>query len=370
MGAGIINRYVLRQIAIPSVLAVSVVAIVGVANELQEWVEKLPLAQMTAGDVSRLALLFLPTLVAYLVPITYMLGILLAFARFSQNNELVAMKAAGIPMKRIIAPIIVVGALLSGASFLVQDRVQPWAVAKVYEIIYSELPLRATIDALSAGVMHEFGDWRVYLGRKDMDEGLLENIIIVKPDENSLASTYYAGEARLSKQDGRTFLDMKNVLLIPPGESGTTIRLWSDSIKLPVPQVQTTRPPIARREMSLRGLYEKQVQTTRQVEQTKSEPLKLELLKQRRDIADRLSMPFACLAVTFAAAPLGARAKRSGRSFTFAAGFLIMTVYYVLQMVMEPASLQALPVVVLRAWVPNLLFLLLGLGLVWRVDRV
>jgi lipopolysaccharide export LptBFGC system permease protein LptF len=104
--------------------------------------------------------------------------------------------------------------------------------------------------------------------------------------------------------------------------------------------------------------------------ETKSEPLKLELRKEQGEFAERLTMPFACLAVCFAAAPLGARALRSGRSYTFAVGFLLVLLYYVLQMLVTPNALLPLSVAVLLAWIPNALFFIAGCVLVWRVDRV
>jgi lipopolysaccharide export system permease protein len=369
---GIITRYVLRQVAIPSVLAVVVVAVLGVANEIQERSSRLPMAQMTFGDISRLGFYFLPTIIPYLVPITYMLGILLAFGRFSQNNEIVAMKAAGIPLKRIVVPIIVIGGILSGLCFFIQDRMQPWAVDRMFEMVNSELPLRATFDVLPTGVMQEFGDWRVYIGRKTTEVGkiTLHDIIVVVPEEEGFPATYYADSASLATEGGQSWLCMNSAHLVPSGKSGQVIRTNLDSIRLPIPKIATAQSNTSRQQFTLSGLYASISAKWQQVIETKSEPLKLELRKEQGEFADRLTMPFACLAVCFAAAPLGARAKRSGRSYTFAVGFLLVLVYYVLQMIVTPNALLPLWVALLLAWIPNILFFIAGCVLVWRVDRV
>jgi len=368
----ILNRYVLRQVVVPSLLAVSVVAVLGVANEIQERLTDLPVAQMTLGDISRLILYFLPTLVAYIVPATYLMGILLAFGRLSQNGEIVAMKAAGIPMKRIVLPVVLLGALLSGASFLVQDRVQPWAISKVYDLIFSELPLRATLDTMQPGVMHEFGDWRVYIGAKEPRSTTLKDIVILQPEgDGDQATTHYADAARLVQEDGRTLLEMENYHFIPAGETGKVFRLDSPSARIPVPEITDSfRPEAGRRALTMRQLYASQRQMAHTLAQTKSEPVIRDLRKERGEIAERLSLPFACLAVSLAAAPLGARAKRSGRSYTFAVGFAIILTYYVLQMLLAPKSLCSLPVVILRYWVPNFVLGAAGIVFLWRVDRV
>ena len=370
---GILSRYVLRQIAVPSLLAVAVVAILGVANKIQEEQRDtlLPLAQMTMGDLGRLVMYFLPALVGYLIPITYMLGIMLAFGRFSHDNEIVAMKAAGIPIKRIVLPIILLGAVLSGLSFWIQDRIHPWAVRRADEFIHGELPLRATLEVLPTGVIQEYAGWRIYIGKKDPAEGTLQKIVILTPEENGVASTYYAESAKISHRNGQNFLELNNVHFIQrPGEGNDVMPLRADTSSLPVPEIKTRIPDSGRNAMNLRQLLSNETTLAGQIAQTPSEPAKLELLKVRRDIADRLSLPFACLAVSLAAAPLGARSKRAGRSYTFAVGFSVLLIYYVMQMLVEGHSLQPLWLTVLRLWVPNLLFCMAGLFFLWRVDRV
>ena len=367
---GLINRYVLRQIIGPSVLAVTVITVIGVANEIQERVKNLPLGQMTAGDVSRLSLYLLPALIPYVVPITYMMGILLAFGRLAQNNEIVAMKAAGVPVKRIVIPVIIVGALLSGACFVIQDRIQPWAVTKLFQLMETELPLRATLDVLPTGVMHEFDDWRIYVGRREPETGVLKDIVILKPEDDGQTAVYYAASARLLKENGRMILEMTKGHLIPPSKGGQVSRFTFDTTRLPIPSISPPKRTASRRQLNVEQLYAKERETKAQYASTHSEPVKYELFWLRREIAERFSMPFACLAVTLAAAPLGARAKRSGRSYTFGIGLFVIVFYYVLYVLAAPKDLYPLSVILLRSWIPNLALFTAGIVFLWRVDRV
>ena len=366
----IVSRYLLRQIAAPALLTITAIAVVGVSNEIKERLSELPVAQMTFGDVARLAFYLLPTLVAFLAPITYMLGILMAFGRLSENNEIVAMKAAGIPMRRMVLPVILVGAFLSVLCLAVQDRVQPWAYRKVMELIYSELPLRITLDTLPTGVMQEYAGWGVYIGKKDPKDDTLENIVILKPEEGGGASAYYADSAQLSSEDGHMKLFMSNLHLIPPGESGYATMLSAPTAWLSVPKMPTDRPSIRKRERTLKQLFEEERRLDDEYNASQSESTGADLSSYRMEIAGRLSLPFACLAVTLTAAPLGARARRAGRPYTFTVGFTIILAYYVMTMVFAPRSLSPLWLTVLQTWIPNLALGLVGIGLVWKVDRV
>ncbi len=368
---GLLNRSVLAQIAVPSLLAMAVIGVVAVANEIQQQVLDLPVAQVTVGDISRLVFYLLPILISYVVPIMYMMGILLAFGRLSQHGEIVAMKAAGIPLKRVIWPVIAVGAALSVSCFWVQDRVQPWAIGRVYELVVNDLPFRVTLDVLRPGVVHEFRGWRVYIGRKDHDTNTLHDVVILEPgDGNKGSVVYHADSARLIKEAGRPRLEMRTGYYIPSAHGNQITPVVFETFSCATPEIARQIQLETRRGMTVWELYLRQKQLEEECRQTQSEFKKGDLKKERQEIAERLSLPFACLAVSIVAAPLGARAKRSGRSYTFAVGFTIILAYYVLKLLMEPRSLHTLLTVVLRAWVPNFALCVAGLFFVWRVDRV
>lgn len=367
---GLISRYLLREVAVPAALALAVISFVAVANELRERVEDLPIAYVTFWDMSRLTLFFLPTLITYIVPITYMMGILMAFGRLAQTNEITAMRAAGISLKRLVLPVIVGGGVLSAACFLLHDRVQPWALSRANDLIYRELWLRRTLEALPAGVMHSFEDWRVYIGRKDLQTNTLHNIDIFVPQEEGGAWVYYAESARIVKDGPQTAIELNNGHVILPEEGGDIVRGTFDQIRRVVPEPSPRKIRSARRTLSLVRLLVHDREVSRAYRAAPSDDRKQELRKTRSEISERISLPLACLAVSLLAAPLGIRARGTGRSYTFAIGSGIFLTYYVIKLVMEPRGLHPLAVVVLRDLTANAVLGLAGLWFLWRVDRV
>jgi lipopolysaccharide export LptBFGC system permease protein LptF len=417
----IISRYILRETIVPSFLAFVVITFVAIANELRERIERLPLAYVSLQDLARLAMYFVPALTVYVVPVTYMMGLLLAFARLAQQNEITAMRAAGVPLKRVVLPVIAGGALLSIVVFGVQDRVQTWAIGRAHRLVTVELPLRITFDALPPGVMHEFGDWRVYIGSKDSRSGTLHDVDILIPDDEGRAQVFHTESARVVREQGRTVIQMQKGHVILPPEKGALGRITFRETNLVVPQRLPRMAPPARSQMTLGQLYKRQAEmeiildardnssfdealvaaldegdtgeatldrmvddlkldrpgldalsphVLRDMLATPADRLKDELRKVREEIGDRLSLPFACLAVSIAAAPLVVRGRHGGRSYSFAIGFSVALFYYLLYMVLKPRGLQDLPEVVVRTMAPNVILGLAGLWFLWRVDRV
>jgi len=364
-----ISRYVLKEIAAPSILAFAVISFVGIANELRERTDQLPVAFVTLGDVARLAACFLPTLVAYIVPVTYLMGILLAFGRLAQHNEITAMRAAGIPLKRVVGPVIAGGLALSVCTALIQDRVQPWAAQRLYAIMAVELPLRIGFDTLPPGVMHEYAGWRVYIGARDPD-GSLRKVDILRPDEQGRPWVFYANTARVIEENGRKRIELHDGHIIPPEEGGGIMRSTFPVWTLPTPDVHVKAAAGLRRQAPLRDLFAGEREWADKTDKAPSRENRDELIGWRREIADRFAFPLACFAVSIVAAPLGVRAQHGGRSYSFGVGAAIFLVYFVLKVTMEPRSLVSLPEAILRGLAPNIVLSLAGVWFLRRVDRI
>jgi lipopolysaccharide export LptBFGC system permease protein LptF len=260
--------------------------------------------------------------------------------------------------------------LLSGVCFLIQDQVQPWAVSRILKLIYSDLPLRASMDLLAPGTMHEFGGWRVYIGRKDEHSGTLYNLMILKPEEDGKASAYYAKSAKVERIEGQSRLVLREGHLIPPSKDDRIMPIVFERSEINVPKLAEREMPAARAALTLGQLFAREDRFQVEFEATQAIPVYRELMKARVEISERLGFPLMCLAVALVAAPLGARAPRAGRSFVFASGFLILVTYFTLRSALEPPVLLPMPVVILLGQAPNLLLCAVGMMLVWRVDRI
>jgi len=174
----------------------------------------------------------------------------------------------------------------------------------------------------------------------------------------------------LIKKAGQMTLKMSNVHLIPPNKGDEVSRFTIDSMDLAIPTIAPPKRTQSRKQLNIEQLYAKERRIKAEYTTTQSKPAEAELFYLRREIAERFSIPFACLAVTLAAAPLGARVKRSGRSYTFGIGFFVIAIYYVLDMLAAPTALYSLNAIILRSWIPNLTLISVGLVLLWKVDRI
>jgi lipopolysaccharide export LptBFGC system permease protein LptF len=370
----LLDRYLLRQIWAPMLIASVAIGFIVIAGAVQGQIkliqDKVPIVTISLGDISWISLYALPTLIGYILPITLLLGIMLTFSRMAQNNELTAMKAAGIPLKRVALPVIVLGAALSGLCFLIQDQAQPWAYRQMKWLVGSDLPLRITLDVLPKGVMHHYGDWRVYIGEKTAD-GMLQDIMVMQPHPDGTATAFYAKSAGLQREGNQSKLIMHRGLYIRPSKEDEQVtRVPFERLEKTAPRLDSVDDRRSRQELTLRELIQSERLLSDEFERTGALPVAGELRDYRLEINGRLAFPLMCLAVCFVAAPIGARTRRAGRSFTFASGLIIVASYFVLRKLVEPSWLPSLSTALLLGQIPNVLLSAAGIFFVWRVDRV
>lgn len=118
------------------------------------------------------------TLVSQALPLAILLAALMTFGNFGEKLELLAMKAAGIPLFRIMLPLIVYCTILGGISFYFQNVVSPYAQMKLLTVMYS-IKQTSPESEIPEGVFYDkLEGYNIYVEHKDKDTGILHNVVI------------------------------------------------------------------------------------------------------------------------------------------------------------------------------------------------
>ncbi len=90
------------------------------------------LADIARNHISALTVLnyfwyLIPLMIYQLAPLATLVATLVALAILAKNNEVIALKASGISMYRVVLPLLLAGCLVSGGMFLLDDTFLPYA---------------------------------------------------------------------------------------------------------------------------------------------------------------------------------------------------------------------------------------------------
>lgn len=138
-----LDRYLLRELLPPLFLGTVMIAMLFMANDLIFVFKMFNVQQVPGEAVAQLILFKLPYWLTYTLPVGAALGASLAMSRLARESELTALRSAGISIRRVIAGILIMGALMSVANFFVVERLVPRASLAYRELI-------AKVSAVSA----------------------------------------------------------------------------------------------------------------------------------------------------------------------------------------------------------------------------
>jgi len=151
---GRIDRYILREILYPSLIGLSALTFIVITRELGRLLEIVVRQSASATEVWAIVAAIVPNLLIYTLPMAILVGILTGFGRLSSDSETIALRAAGISMNRILAPVLALGV----AAWLVTTAITAWiapATAAHVLSLKGEILLRQAPLVVKPGIFNE-----------------------------------------------------------------------------------------------------------------------------------------------------------------------------------------------------------------------
>jgi lipopolysaccharide export system permease protein len=112
------------------------------------------------------------------LPLAMLLASIMTFGDLGENNELLAMKAAGISLYRIMKPVMVLSLLISIGSFYFYNQVIPVSYKKLTALYSSIRQLKPEIIVKEGVFSNDIDNYSIKVGRKTTDGNMLYDIMI------------------------------------------------------------------------------------------------------------------------------------------------------------------------------------------------
>ena len=138
------------------------------------------------------------TLVPQSLPLAILLAALITFGNLGESLELLAMKAAGIPLLRIMLGPALVALTMLGVSFYFQNFTSPAAQIQLHTLLFSMKQQSPAVE-IPEGVFYSgVPNVNIYVEKKDAETGMLYQAIIYKTDQGfDRAQIVLADSARM-----------------------------------------------------------------------------------------------------------------------------------------------------------------------------
>ncbi len=370
----LLDRYIARQVFVSALYAVAVIIIIlvlgNVFKEILRELAKRP--EISLGFVLKFIVLVIPISMSLAIPFSFLTAILLTFGRLSADSEFISMRMAGLSMWRICLPVAVVALFFTGVCAWVNLSVTPaakTAMEGMKDTFINRMKLEPMLLFPNQQVMSDLPNHLVFAQKED---GILKGLQLIKMENNIPMAIAVAREARvrveLDADNPELVLDMTDVNLMVKGDEGT----FMDSSQPMFMSSGAAGVPIS--DFKERG------------DQAIIKPDNVPLFALMRlagdpelDSATRasyrteLSMRFAfsvsCLTFGLIGVPLGITAQRRESTAGFILSMVIAVTYYVLLTMAEIVQDREDLYPHLLVWVPNILFLGLGIAMFAKLAK-
>lgn len=301
------------------------------------------------------------SLLPVLFPMALLFSVLLTYGRLSQDSEIVAMKASGLPMKTLLLPALVLATVVGIISAQMSFNIAPWG-NRQFEVLYSRLASTKAGAVIKPGTFAEgFFDMVVYANDVDSDRGLLTNVFIYDEKNGDVPLTIIAKSGEIIPDPEKPGHEV--LLRLNDGEIHRQAKTHT-KISFKTYDVQFSEPlNLQEREKSPPSLTLNEVRN-RLKEDIKDDELRRTL---ETELHKRWAITVLCLVFAMIGVGLGTTTNRRAAK----AGGMILCIgiiifYWVLYIAAEGAARGGTLPAAIAIWTPNIIFA--GIG-IWTLKR-
>jgi LPS export ABC transporter permease LptG/LPS export ABC transporter permease LptF len=359
-GMKTLDRYVIREILPPFVIAMLVFTFILIIPFIIELAEQMIAKGVPWPMLLRLMVTLLPSALALTIPMALLIGILVAFGRLSADREVVVMMACGISPYRLLRPLALLAFVAWAASSWVLLKAMPDANQSFRELTMQIVADRAEGEVRPRVFFEDFPNMVLYV-REVPPGGGWQDVLAADTKNPSQPIIYLARKGRmLVDRQARTIQ-----MVLQNGARHTT-RLDDPSayevLKFEQMVVSLDPESVFPRTGPARGDRELSVAELRQRVRD-LEAAGVSTHNPIMEIHKKFSIPVACFVFALLGLALGASNRKDGKLASFVLGIGVIFVYYVVMFSAQAMTKGYIIPAWLSMWLPNIVLGLAGVAL-------
>lgn len=373
----IVDRYVLRELAVPFLLGIgvftSILLIVRILKLVEMVVNRgVPLLQML-----KLFSYILPAFLEVTLPMALLLAILVAFGRLSSDSEIIALRASGFSLYRLLQPVAGFAAAAAVLTLLLSVYARPWGNGLLRTGLYDIVKARASAGIKPKVFNDDFAGLVIYVDQIEPPGNRLYGIVVSDQrehkdgigigtaedaarslgqsgtgiDTSAAVNTVYARSGVIYTRVDEQFLTLRlidggiySIARKGKGFEDTTFQKMDINLdlSLALAELQAREKDVS--EMALSELRQTIADKAAGGEAT---------FVERVELHRKLAIPFACLVFAAIGVPLGIQPTRSVHSRGFSLSLALIFLYYLLLTLGQNLGERGAVHPLLAVWIPN-----------------
>lgn len=371
----LMDRYLTKELVAPFLFGVGAFSSLGVTiDAVFELVRRIVESGLPISIAVQVFLLKFPNFIVLAFPMSTLLATLMTYSRLSSQSELIAMRGCGVSVYRTVFTAVMLSLVVTGLTFVFNEQIAPAANYRasitLQEALHSDRPTFQQSNIF-------------YPEYRDVEQ----------PDgsrQRILARLFYADQFDGKRMKGLTIIDrstagLNQIVVSESAEWNIADNVWdfyNGTVYLVAPdssyrnilrfEQQQLRLPRTPLNLAERSRDYGEMNIVESLEQLEIERIggdydKIRKLEVR--IQQKFSLPFVCVVFGLVGASMGSVPQRSGRGTSFGVSVIVIFTYYLIFFISGAMGQAGVFSPFMGAWLPNFLFLGIGLFLLMRVAQ-
>src|SRR5438309_1780285 len=330
----------------------------------------------------------LPSFLAHTLPMALLIAVLLAGGRLASDLEITAFKAAGVSALRLFRPVLGASLLVALLTAGLTLFVNPAANGEFQRQLFRIVQVRA-MSALQERVFNDtFGGLTIYVEDVSASQIALRGLLVSNERDPTLSRIITAREGRLLTDELNRSITLRlmngavneaDILPADPPRDFTTKDVPTAGGAASSARYRYTSFDIYDMGLSMESPLQNALRVEKPEKDLTLAELGAKIAEYRNDPHSRApfeierhkryALPIAALVFGLVAFPLAIRSHRGGRSIALVGSLAILVTYYLTMTSLEGAALRTRIPAAVAIWSANVVFGVVGLGLLIATAR-
>ncbi len=366
----ILGRYIFREILVSSVLGTLLATFVTFLQRADRLFAILVGSNAKVKSVAALFAWAIPPLLPLTIPFGVLVGILIGLGRLSSDGEIIAMRAAGVSSRKVIAPVLFFATLGVGLAGFASLRLTPLAARESARILDEIAATQLSADVPARVFDESFPNHILYIGDVRGTGGALAvwNHVFIA----DITPPAQRAAGLKDKADGPMVTVAREAIAVPdPAHNRIQLTMRESSTH------EMSKDGIANDSSSLHSVQALDASPPNQETLRSSAMNTRELLnyhgpdwlENKIELHKRFALPLACFVLAMVGIPLGVTTRKGGKSAAYINAILLAFFCYYLSFItlINLAKQRVLPAQI-ALWLPNEVLGIVGLIFLSRLE--
>lgn len=347
-----LRRYLIREVAAAFAAGLVIFTFILLIARILELVDLVLARGVPGTKVLALFAYIMPSFLELTIPMALLLAVVAAFSRLASDGELLAMRAVGLHLYQLAAPIALLAAVIACTTLALAMFARPWANRQIKTTVYDIAKTRAAAALRPRMFNTDFPGLVVYVDAIEAETGIMSGIMIADERRGDRRITIFSAAGKITADEGRRDLYLQlldGTSLSYDAEHASYDTTYFDSLEVHLDlerDAGVSGPAVPRgpSEMNWGDLLKARDQSL-----AGGKPA----IEENIEIHRKFVLSAAAILLAILGIPLGAQRSNAVRARSMAVSLIVILCYYLLLSASMTLVRRSNVDVALGMWMPN-----------------